>query len=81
MLAHLYLPIEILLRLQSCSDSATKNGDDMYTGLQDIVELLSYTEQSHDGYKRFVAHVEREPLTSKKICISRINVCILEPHT
>jgi len=58
-----------------------KNGDDVYTGLQQIIELLSYTQQSHDGYKRFVAHVEREPLTSKKICISRINVCILEPHT
>jgi hypothetical protein len=28
-----------------------KNGDDVYMGLQEIVELLSYTQQSHDGYK------------------------------
>jgi len=46
-----------------------KNGDDVYLGLglQQIVESLSYTQQSHDGYKRFVAHVEREPLTPKQI--------------
>jgi hypothetical protein len=44
-----------------------KNGDDVYTGLQEIVELLSYTQQSHDGYKRFIAHVEREPFTLKQI--------------
>jgi hypothetical protein len=44
-----------------------KNGDDVYTGLQEIVELLSYTQQSHDGYKWFAAHVEREPLTPKQI--------------
>jgi hypothetical protein len=44
-----------------------KNGDDVYTGLHKIDELLSYTQQSHDGYKQFVAHVEREPLTSKHI--------------
>jgi hypothetical protein len=34
-----------------------KNGDDVYTGRQEIVKLLSYTQQSHDGYKQFVAHV------------------------
>ncbi len=44
-----------------------KNGDDVYMGLQQIVESLSYTQQSHDGYKRFVAHVEHEPLTPKQI--------------
>jgi len=44
-----------------------KNGDDVYTGLQQIIELLLYTQQSHDGYKRIVAHVEREPLTPKQI--------------
>ncbi len=42
-----------------------KNGDDVYTGLQEIVKLLSYTQQSHDGYKQFVAHIEHEPLTPK----------------
>jgi hypothetical protein len=36
-------------------------------GLQEIVKLLSYTQQSHDGYKQFVAHVEHEPLTPKQI--------------
>jgi hypothetical protein len=47
----------------------------VYTGLQEIVELLSYTQQSHDGYKQFVAHVEREPLTPKQIfCIQ--NQCL-----
>jgi hypothetical protein len=30
-----------------------KNGDDVYMGLQEIVELLSYTQQSHDGYCMF----------------------------
>ena len=44
-----------------------KNGDDVYMGLQQIVESFSYTQQSHDGYKRFIAHVEREPLTPKQI--------------
>ena len=44
-----------------------KNGDDVYTGLQQIVESLSYTQQSHDGYKQVVAHVERKPLTPKQI--------------
>ena len=44
-----------------------KNGDDVYTGLQQIIELLSYTQQSHDGYKHVVAHVECKPLTPKQI--------------
>jgi hypothetical protein len=44
-----------------------KNGDDVYMGLQQIVESLLYTQQSHDLYKRVVAHVEREPLTPKQI--------------
>ena len=54
--------IGILQRPQSY-----KNGDDVYMGLQQIVESLLYTQQSHDGYKRVVAHFEREPLTPKQI--------------
>ena len=45
-----------------------KNGDVGYTGLQQIIELLSYTQQSHDGYKRVVAHVECEPLSPAGDC-------------
>jgi len=44
-----------------------KNGDEVYMGLQQIVESLLYTQQSHDGYKRVVAHVECKPLTQKQI--------------
>jgi hypothetical protein len=58
-----------------------KNGDDVYMGLQQIVESLSYTQQSHDGYKRFVAHVEREPLTPKQIVqwVSPPSMNLIEP--
>jgi hypothetical protein len=58
-----------------------KNGDDVYMGLQQIVESLSYTQQSHDGYKRFVAHFERGPLTPKQIVqrVSPPSMNLIEP--
>ena len=58
-----------------------KNGDDVYMGLQQIVESLSYTQQSHDGYKRFVAHIEHEPLTPKQIVqwVSPPSMNLIEP--
>ena len=44
-----------------------QNGDNVYKGLTNIVQLLSHAQQSHDGYRRFVANVDRAPLTPTQI--------------
>jgi hypothetical protein len=44
-----------------------KNGDDVYKGVQDIVTFLSRAQQSHHGYKSFVAHIDCAPLTDTQI--------------
>ncbi len=44
-----------------------RNGDNVYKGLTDIVQLLSHAQQSHDGYRWFVANVDCAPLTPTQI--------------
>ena len=41
-----------------------QDGDDVHKGVQDIVSSLTRAQQSHDGYKHFVANIlDRAPLT------------------
>jgi hypothetical protein len=44
-----------------------QDGDDVHKGVQDIVTSLTRAQQSHDGYKHFVANIDRAPLTPR-IC-------------
>ncbi len=44
-----------------------RNGYNVYKGLTNIIQLLSHAQQSHDGYRRFVANVDRAPLTPTQI--------------
>jgi hypothetical protein len=44
-----------------------QDGDDVHKGVQDIVTSLTRVQQSHDGYKHFVANIYRAPLTPIQI--------------
>ncbi len=44
-----------------------KHGDDVYKELTEVVKLLSHVQQSHDGYRLFVADDDREPSTPKHV--------------
>jgi hypothetical protein len=44
-----------------------QDGDDVHKGVQDIVTSLTRAQQSHDGYKHFVANIDRAPLTPIQI--------------
>ena len=36
-----------------------QDGDDVHKGVQDIITLLTWAQQSHDGYKHFVANIDQ----------------------
>ena len=44
-----------------------QDGDDVHKGVQDIITLLTRAQQSHDGYKHFVANIDQAPLTPIQI--------------
>jgi hypothetical protein len=44
-----------------------QDGDDVHKGVEDIVTSLTRVQQSHDGYKHFVANNYRAPLTPIQI--------------
>jgi hypothetical protein len=71
MLTHLYLYIGILhdsslpLYWDSPPEAAKlfgfsyQDGDDVHKGVQDIITSLTRAQQSHDGYKHFVANIDQ----------------------
>ncbi len=49
------------------SNMPNVEGDDVHKGVQDIITSLTRAQQSHDGYKHFVANIDQAPLTPIQI--------------
>ena len=57
-----------------------QDGDDVHKGVQDIVTSLTRAQQSHDGYKHFVANIDRAPLTPIQIFCLKSQCYQLNPY-